>query len=273
MKKTVTANISGVVFHIDEDAYDRLNLYLAQVRDHLSSEDGTDEILSDIESRIAEMFQEKLTAVKTVITIADVDDVISQLGEPEQYDDIEEKAGTKKQNYKEREHRRLFRDPDDSYIAGVAGGLGLFFNLDPVWIRAAFILFTFFYGFGPILYLILWIVVPKARTTAEKLEMRGEKVNISNIERSIREELNELKENLKEFSKETRDTFNGKNKKKNKSEGGSNRHANLIRAFSIAAGIILLVISFSMILGILSSFFRLLLMLSEIFSRFPFLKL
>lgn len=255
MKKTVTANISGIVFHIDEDAYERLNLYLARIRENLSSEDGTDEILSDIESRIAEMFQEKITAAKTVITLSDVQDVVEQLGEPEQFDESEEPSEKtrKGRSYNEKTEKRLFRDPDDKYLAGVAGGLGAFFNLDPVWIRAAFVVFTFVYGFGPLLYIILWIVVPKATTTAERLEMRGEKVNISNIEKSIREELNEIKDNLKEFSRETRDSFKSKSKKKRVSEAGNR----LARALGIAAGIILLVFAFSMLMAVVSSIFLL----------------
>ncbi|MFW5663678.1 MAG: PspC domain-containing protein [bacterium] len=255
MKKTVTVNIGGIVFHIDEDAYEKLNLYLARIRENLSTEDGTDEILSDIESRIAEMFQEKITSNKSVITITDVQEVIEQLGEPEQFDETEASSSKRRKHssYEEKTQKRLFRDPDDKYLAGVAGGLGAFLNLDPVWIRAAFVLFTFVYGFGPVLYIILWIVVPKATTTAERLEMRGEKVNISNIEKSIREELNEIRDNLKEFSQDTRESFKSRSKK-NRSSDASKR---LIRALAIAAGVILLVFAFSMLIGVISSVFLL----------------
>ncbi len=212
MKKTVTANISGIVFHVDEDAYLKLQEYLNLLEKHFMNSDGRDEILSDLENRIAEMFQEKLHASKKVITIKDVNEVIIQLGEPEQISDTdaEEQSAGAGSETGGKTSKRLFRDPDDKYIAGVSGGLGAFFNLDPTWIRIAFVLFTFFYGFGPLLYIILWIAVPKAVTTAEKLEMRGEKVNLSNIEKSIKEELNDLKENIKEFSEETRKTFKKK---------------------------------------------------------------
>lgn len=208
MKKTVTANISGIVFHIDEDAYKKLQQYLSLLEEHFTNSDGKDEILSDLENRIAEMFQEKLNSSKKVITIRDVNEVISQLGEPEQIGNPEEEDKKETSDYSsgsgEKTAKRLFRDPDNKYIAGVSGGLGAFFNIDSTWIRVAFVVFTFFYGFGPLLYIILWIAVPKAVTTAEKLEMRGEKVNLSNIERSIKEELTDLKENIKEFSEETR---------------------------------------------------------------------
>lgn len=103
--------------------------------------------------------------------------------------------------------KRLYRDPDNKYLGGVAGGLGAYFNIDPTWLRVAFVVFTFVYGFGPLVYIILWIVVPRAVTTAEKLEMRGERVTITNIERSIREELSDLKKNIEDFS-------NGRRQKK-----------------------------------------------------------
>ncbi len=214
MKKTVTVNISGIVFHIDEDAYEKLNQYLARVRERLATEEGKDEILADIEIRIAEMFQSKLGNYKKVITISDVKEVMDQLGEPEQFEETGESAqqGFQSSYRGERTEKRLYRDPDDKYIAGVAGGLGAFFNIDPTWIRVAFVVFVFLYGFGPLLYLILWIVVPKARTTAERLEMRGEKINLSNIEKTIKEEINDLKTNFKEFSDEAKEHFKKKDR-------------------------------------------------------------
>lgn len=213
MKKTLTVNISGIVFHIDEDAYDKLGQYLASVRRHFTPDEGCDEIMADIESRIAETLQQKISESKQVVNLKDVEDVIRQLGEPDQIGGEEEVSGepSAKKMHTEKTQRRLYRDPDNAILGGVSGGLGAYFQLDPTWIRIAFVLFTFVYGFGPMLYLILWIVVPKARTTAEKLEMRGEKVNISNIEKTIKEELSEVKKNIDEFSEEAQKTFQKKN--------------------------------------------------------------
>ncbi|MEE4175928.1 MAG: PspC domain-containing protein [Bacteroides sp.] len=212
MKKTLTVNISGIVFHIDEDAYEKLNQYLASVRRHFTPDDGCDEIMADIESRIAETLQEKISDSKQVVSLQDVQAVISQLGEPDQIGGEEEPATEEagKRIRTEKTQRRLYRDPENAILGGVAGGLGAYFQVDVTWIRVAFVLFTFVYGFGPLLYLILWIVVPKARSTAEKLEMRGEKVTISNIERTIREELGDVKKNLQDFSEEAQDTFKKK---------------------------------------------------------------
>ncbi|MBS4013449.1 MAG: PspC domain-containing protein [Bacteroidetes bacterium] len=224
MKKTVTANISGLIFHIDEDAFEKLNKYLESLRKHFSNEEGGDEILSDIESRIAEMFQEKTASRKEVVSLNDVDDIISQLGQPGQIDGDEKESKDKSKTeeksepkYERREERRFYRDPDNKYIAGVASGLAAYFNIDPTWVRIAFVVFTFFYGFGPLAYLIMWIVVPRAETTAEKLSMKGERVNISNIEKSIKEDIKDLKVQFEKFSEEN---F-GKSKKKGTEVKGS----------------------------------------------------
>lgn len=229
MKKTLTVNISGIVFHIDEDAFDKLNYYLKTIRKHFSSDDGCDEIIAGIEGRIAEMFQEKVKASKQVITLEDVKEVIGQLGEPEQISGDEEPPKARPEpgpSYtSERSTKRLFRDPDDKYVGGVCGGLGAFFQVDPTWVRILFLI-GIFAGFGILLYLILWIVIPVARTTADKLEMRGEKVNLSNIEKSIKEDLQDIKRNLRDISEETRDAF----KKKNLNSTGHNGFQSFVLA-------------------------------------------
>jgi phage shock protein PspC (stress-responsive transcriptional regulator) len=253
MKKTLTVNISGIVFHIDEDAYEKLNHYLASVRRHFTPDDGCDEIMSDIESRIAETLQEKISDSKQVVSLKDVQGVISQLGEPDQIGGEEEPAqpSGSKRIRTEKTQRRLYRDPDNAILGGVAGGLGAYFQVDTTWIRIAFVLFTFVYGFGPMLYLILWIVAPKARTTAEKLEMRGEKVNISNIERTIKEELGDVKKNLEDFSEEAKESFKKKSERTDSdgSPGSLARFAgNFFRVF--AKVIAVLIGLFLMFLGV-----------------------
>lgn len=253
MKKTLTVNISGIVFHIDEDAYEKLNHYLASVRRHFTPDDGCDEIMSDIESRIAETLQEKISDSKQVVSLKDVQGVISQLGEPDQIGGEEEPAqpSGSKRIRTEKTQRRLYRDPDNAILGGVAGGLGAYFQVDTTWIRIAFVLFTFVYGFGPMLYLILWIVAPKARTTAEKLEMRGEKVNISNIERTIKEELGDVKKNLEDFSEEAQKSFQKKSERTDSdgSPGSFARFAgNFFRVF--AKVIAVLIGLFLMFLGV-----------------------
>ncbi|MFO7874377.1 MAG: PspC domain-containing protein [Bacteroidales bacterium] len=207
MKKTLTVNISGIVFHIDEDAYSRLSSYLERIKKHFAREEGSEEIISGIESRLAELFQGKKQDHRQVVDLSDVEEAIGQLGEPADISGEEEEEEQREESSHEAAYepppKRLFRDPDNKYIGGVCGGLGAYFQIDPVWIRIIFLLTLFAYSFGLILYIILWIVIPKARTTADRLAMRGERVTLSNIERSIKEDLNEIKRNLEDLSKKS----------------------------------------------------------------------
>jgi phage shock protein PspC (stress-responsive transcriptional regulator) len=196
MKTTITINLGGIVFHIDDDAYEMLNTYLFAVEKQFVNEDERKEVMSDIEIRLSELFKERLGNKRDVIMKEDVSKVIEIMGEPEDFIDEEtNKQQTQKGQMNYKINKRLYRDPDNKVISGVCGGIGAYFGVDPIWFRLAFFLSIFFFASGIIIYLILWIVVPKARTTAEKLEMRGENVNISNIEKSIKEEIDELKKN------------------------------------------------------------------------------
>ena len=212
MKKTVSINIQGIVFTIDEDAFDRLQVYLKELNLRFATSHEGKEVITDIESRIAELFQEKLDENKQVITIEDVNQVIETLGEPKDFDDETEKEATEEKS-KHRKSRILYRDPDNAILGGVCGGIGAYFNIDPLIVRIIFfVLFFFSAALELVLYIILWIGVPKAKTTAQKLEMRGETVNVSNIEKSIKEEYESVKENYKKFKNsksynESRDAF------------------------------------------------------------------
>lgn len=210
MKKTVTINISGIIFHIDEDAYDRLNRYMNRLKRHFSRMEGKDEIITDIESRIAELLQEKVVDNKQVITIDDIEEVVKLMGEPSEMDQDGDYEPVNDAGPTYRRPKRLFRDPDTRMIAGVSSGLSAYFNVDPVWIRLLFVISLFAGGAGVLIYLILWIVVPQAITTADKLEMRGEPVNISNIERSVRDEFGNVKEKFNDFTNGAKETFKKK---------------------------------------------------------------
>ncbi|MFT5750486.1 MAG: phage shock protein PspC (stress-responsive transcriptional regulator) [Ancylomarina sp.] len=198
MKKTFTINISGSIFHIDEDAYEKLQVYLRSINAHFGVSEEGREIIADIESRISEIFNEKLSSKDQVVTETMIDEVVTIMGKPEEIfeidnDEEEVVTGTKPT----RRGRRLFRDPDHRVFGGVASGISAYFGIDVVVIRLIFVVFFFLgYGFSFLLYIILWIVVPKANTTAQKLEMKGERVNISNIEKSIKDEYQDVKENF-----------------------------------------------------------------------------
>lgn len=201
MKKAIKINLSGVIFHIDEDAYEKLKKYLDAIGRHFSDKEEGEEILHDIESRIAEIFQEKKDR-EEVIDFHLVNEVINIMGDPEDIVDSGEKTASGKEFSKSgspgsRTTRRLYRDPENSVFGGVCGGLGAYFNVDPLIFRILFLVFFFVGGASILVYIILWIVLPKAVTAAQKLEMRGEPVNVSNIEKKVREEYESAKENVR----------------------------------------------------------------------------
>ena len=210
MNKTLTINLSGIVFHIDENAYEVFNAYIDSVRRHFASSEGKDEIMQDIEARIAEMFQQRVGESKQVITMRDVEEVTTVMGKPEQFGDEEETAtpaAADKEVSASGIKRRLFRNPDDEVIGGVCSGIGAYFGIDPVWIRLAFIVSVIFFGTGILLYIILWIVIPEAKTNIDKLMMRGEQVTISNIEKNVKEEFESIKQRAGEFGKHINQKF------------------------------------------------------------------
>jgi len=199
MKKAIKINLSGIIFHIDEDAYEKLKSYLDTISRHFSNKQESKEIIDDIEARIAELFQEKITEETQVITLSLVNEVIDIMGNPEDIADSgEETEGQRTFHETYSRSRRLFRDPENSVIGGVCGGLSAYFNVDPVIFRLLFVIFFFAGGASILVYVILWIVLPRAETAAQKLEMRGEKVNVSNIEKKIREEYDTVKDNVKD---------------------------------------------------------------------------
>lgn len=212
MKKTLTANISGTVFHIEEDAFDRMQRYLVSIRAQFSGSDGRDEIMADIEARIAELFNERLAGKRQVVNVTDVDHVITVMGQPEDYmGDAESTQGTAGSSGQQstwtdsgqRRHKRLFRDPEDKWIGGVFGGLGAYFNIDPLWLRIGFIaLFLLGKGSPILIYILLWILVPKAETAAERLMMQGEPVTVDNLKKTFEEGAEKVKTGAQRMAKE-----------------------------------------------------------------------
>ncbi len=198
MNKTVTINISGIIFNIDEGAYSTLKQYLESIKQKFGTTKGGEEILTDIEARIAEMFHEKVSDTKQVISQVDVNGVIAIMGQPEQFEDPEAEANTSYNNDTAHEEprrgpRRFFRDPDSKIIGGVCSGVGHYFGIDPVIIRIIFVAIVFFGGSGVIAYLVLWAITPEAKTTSEKLQMKGQRVDIDSIRQSVSDEAGNLK--------------------------------------------------------------------------------
>lgn len=209
MNKTVNINLGGTFFHIDEYAYQKLKKYLDAVRRSLNDDpQGVDEIIKDIEARISELLSAKVKNVRQVVSDEDIDEVIVVMGQPEDYQIDEDvfSEEPKRTAYASRK-RKLYRDPDDKFLGGVASGLSYYFDVDVVWIRVGWLIATFGLGFGFLLYIILWIIIPEAKTTAEKLEMQGEEVNISNIEKKIRNDFDYAKEHISQAVQDVGDAL------------------------------------------------------------------
>ncbi len=268
MKKTLSINISGIIFYIEEDGYETLRKYLDSINKYFGSFEDSSEILADIESRIAEIFLAKLNEGKQVITSEDVTQLIATMGNVSDFKAAEEnefaggesakKEEPKSGSFAGSEPKKLVRDQKRKVLGGVCAGMAHYFSVDPVWTRLAFALFTLAYGtgllayiilwillpgdeniqeesavkkmyrnpegkvlggvaggvasffgidkvlvrvlfvalafaggFGIILYIILWISIPEAKTITEKMEMQGEPVTLSGIESTVKKSMNE----------------------------------------------------------------------------------
>jgi len=194
MKITVSINLGGYSFNIDEDAYAELKRYLKNLELHFAGEDSSSEILSDIETRMAELFRTKLTSYKQVINIEDVHQVISVLGTPEDISDND--RPTARDKFSSPGYHRLYRDTDHRVIGGVCAGMAAYWDIELWLVRLIFFVLAMM-GIGFLIYLILYIVIPEAKTTAEKIEMKGNPVNIHNIKDSVKKEFDTVRKSMK----------------------------------------------------------------------------
>lgn len=195
MNKTISINLGGFFFHIDEDAYQKLSRYFDAVKRSLSP-DGRDEIMKDIESRIAELFQERIQNEKQVIGLAEIDTVIGIMGQPEDYKIDDEKSTYQSSSSSSTNFyypsKRLYRDKENGMLGGVMAGLGHYLGIDTLWLRIIMVILFFGFGTGLFVYIVLWILVPEAVTTTQKLEMKGEPITISNIEKKVKEGFDDI---------------------------------------------------------------------------------
>ena len=192
MIKTFNINLAGQIFNINEDAYEHLSGYFNSLRTFYANEDDKDEIIRDIEARFAELFLAK--GKNYIVTLADTTEVVNMMGNPQEFD--EEAKTENSSSYSSTQHtstqqaasgKRLYRDYDGGLITGVCAGLSAYFGInDAIWLRILFIGLTFIGIGSPILiYIILSLIMPKAETAAQKLEMKGEPVTLDNIVKSI----------------------------------------------------------------------------------------
>jgi len=161
MKKTENININGMIFHIDEDAFNKLNNYLETIKMYFTNIEVWNKVISDIEYRIAEILKAKINEYKQVVTIEDINEVISAIGEPKV---VSAANGGNINNEKSSQEsitsKKLYRDPNNKILGGVCGGIGVYFNIDPVWIRIIMVISPLI-----LIYIIMWIIIPLAKTT------------------------------------------------------------------------------------------------------------
>ncbi len=256
MNKTVNVNLGGVFFYIDEDAYLKLSHYFDAIKKSLSNSFGQEEIIKDIEMRVAELLSEKQNSDKHVVSIKEVEEVIVIMGQPEDYKIDDEKNDNSSTNYSNSgaKLKKIYRDKDHETIAGVCSGLGHYFGIDVTWIRIAFLIMAFAWGFGFTIYFILWIATPQAKTTSEKLEMTGEPVTISNIEKKVREEFENVSQKVKNANYDAMG---------NKVKSGAERFSsslgdiilNIFKIFAKMIGGIILFVSSSLFIALFISLF------------------
>ena len=220
MKKTVTVNLDKIIFNIDDDAYELLEAYLQSLSRHFKKEEDGQEIINDIESRIAELFKERLGFDKQVITLQEVNEVIAIMGTPDEIENPLESETTDSSTgnpteFTDEAHtprrRRFYRDPDNRVLGGVASGIAHYLGIDVVAVRIVMVLLLPLWGSSVWIYLLLWICIPEARTTSQKLEMRGETPTIDNIRRAVEEEHgnNQSSGTLRSFGQTVGEIFRG----------------------------------------------------------------
>lgn len=204
MEKTIIIHLNQTVFHIEEKAYEKLQNYLNSIKKHFQKTGDADEIVADIEASAASHFSEKINAKKKVITLADIDELIASMGT---VDDIsgEEEEKNEKTDASVPPLKKLFRDTENKVLGGVASGIAAYFNFDPIILRILLVVFLLIPNFGGsilIIYIILWFIMPEAKTTTDKMMMRGEPVNISTIENAVIEKSEKMQTKITRFSSE-----------------------------------------------------------------------
>lgn len=196
MNTTISVNLSGAAFHIDTDAYTILQTYLQNIENNLSSDTDKREVMRDIEARIAELFGDALRRQRIeVVTSEIVYAVMEQLGQPSDFNLSEDADSSDNQTAGTAQNggayglfrRKMYRDTDNGVIGGVCAGLAYWLGINVIWVRLIFLLCACLWGVALPLYVVLWLLMPEARTAAQKLDMRGEEPSVENIEREVKE--------------------------------------------------------------------------------------
>ena len=222
MNKVVNINLGGFPFTMDDSAYDLLSQYLMTLKKHFSKSEGCDEIMSDIEARLAELLQEQLGA-RTIVTTKEIEAAITVMGRPEDFGAaaMDENPSAKSSTGNTfTTGKKLFRDESNKVVGGVCSGIAAYFGIpDALWVRLAFVAVFFAFGFGIALYIVLLVIIPKAETSADYLAMKGEPINVPNIAKTIEAEIQRLSNKISGYSDSSDD------KKKETGNFDQTRHA------------------------------------------------
>jgi phage shock protein PspC (stress-responsive transcriptional regulator) len=247
MNKTVTVNLGGTIFNIEEDAFLLLQSYLERIKLNFSGDPGENEIMSDIEVRLAELFNERLDELRNVVIRRYVEEVIAVMGQPEDFN-VGSGAPLNAETTRLRHNkRRIYRDSDDAMIGGVCAGLSHHFGWDPLILRIIFVAFGILSGGTAVIaYFIFWALIPSARTTAEKLQMKGETVNVENIRKFVNEEAKNAGNAISGW---------GSGRGAQSSAAGSELIRVIGLILSKVFGAVILLIGFGLLVGLISLFF------------------
>lgn len=244
MKKTISIHLGKQQFIIEEDAFSRLNDYLKTLEASFNNEDGSLEIMEDIEMRCAELLSQQTANGQQVVTLKEVDDAIESLGHPDEINDGTSDENTTKSannlppNEPTNQPKRLFRDVENGSIAGVCTGLANYLAIDPVIVKIIFILLLFL-GFGGLTYIVLWIVVPNAKTPADKLKMKGQAVTVESIKSEIENAAKRFEKSANSFA----------HKVDQKGSQLSNRFENIGLVLGKVFGVIFIFFSFTSLIS------------------------
>ncbi|KXK17497.1 MAG: phage shock protein C, PspC [Candidatus Parvibacillus calidus] len=254
MNKTININLGGFPFTMDDDAYMLMERYLNAIKNHFAVSDSYQEIMSDIESRLGELLHDKVSS-KAIVTTADVEHIIKIMGRPEEFGaeaiDLPGEGsdqGTSGNPIGTQRTRRLFRNLADKKLGGVCSGLAAYLGIKNAnWIRLLFIILASSGGFGIPLYVIMWIFVPPAKTSADYLAMKGEDINIHNIAEFLETEIKHFSNQVTDFAQDISQQFSNKGKKSFRADrpsidleetfrSGTARLVSILRPFGLVLG-------------------------------------
>lgn len=241
MKKALQITLAGSLFTIEEDAYDKLNAYLNSIKDYFSHITDSDDVVEDIEARMAEQLLEKIKHHNNIVTILDVQHVMESMGTIEEISGTSAETTTKQESGEEpTQTKRLYRSSDDVVIAGVASGIASFFEVDAFAMRIVFVIALFVTGGGfAFAYIVGALLIPQAKTLTDKVKMKGGPVTLQSFKENFNEQMKQVKENSKEIIKPGSNLRNG-------IEKAFNVLGNLIR---VLVNIIVKITAFFLIAG------------------------